>query len=55
MDGGSGHIKDLANQMSGASVMLDQQFLWYWSSDGNNVNSSQVITAFSKLVNHVKV
>jgi len=41
IDGGSGHVKEIANQISGASVMLDHQFLWYWSSEGNK-NSSQV-------------
>jgi len=44
VDGGSGHIKEIANQISGANVTLDHQFLWYWSSEGNNKNSSQVGT-----------
>jgi len=43
VDGGSGRIKNIANQISGVSVALDQQLLWYWASDGNNKNSSQVM------------
>lgn len=50
MDGGSGHIKNIANQMSGATVTLNQEFLWYWSSDGNNKNSSQVIITIKWLI-----
>ncbi|XP_065910012.1 lysosomal alpha-mannosidase-like [Dysidea avara] len=46
VDGGSGHVKEISNQVSGASVMLDHQFLWYWSSEGNNKNSSQASGAY---------
>ena len=38
----SGHLGKIINKKSGLSVNVNQQFLWYLASDGNNTNSSQV-------------
>ena len=38
----SGHLGKIVNKKSGLSVNMNQQFLWYWASDGYNANSSQV-------------
>ena len=45
MDGGSGDVKKITNQMSGLSIDVKQHFYWYWGSDGYNSNSSQVLYA----------
>ena len=42
VDGESGHVKEIANQMSAKTIELNQQFYWYWGSDGDNSNSTQV-------------
>ena len=42
VDGGSGHVKEIANQMSDKTVELNQQFYWYWGSNGDNSNSTHV-------------
>lgn len=39
----TGRLKSITNLKSGLSAMVDQQFFWYNSSTGNNINSSQVI------------
>ena len=42
MDGGSGEVEKITNQISGTSVDVKQHFYWYASSNGDNINSSQV-------------
>ena len=42
VDGKSGDVEKITNQMSGISVDVKQHFYWYASSNGANVNSSQV-------------
>jgi len=42
INGDSGHLAQVINKVSEVKVRLDQQFLWYWASDGHNANSSQV-------------
>ena len=43
---GSGHLGKVVNKNSGLSVNMNQQFLWYWASDGHNTNSSQVCSCY---------
>ena len=38
----SGRLEKVVNKKSGISIPVDQQFLWYWASDGQNINSTQV-------------
>lgn len=42
VDGGSGHVKEISNQISDKTVELNQRFYWYWGSNGDNSNSTQV-------------
>ena len=42
MDGESGDVEKITNQISGTSVDVKQHFYWYASSNGVNINSSQV-------------
>ena len=42
-NGTTGHLIKITNQVSGISSNVDQQFLWWNSSDGDNLNSTQVL------------
>ena len=42
VDKSSGRLEKVANKKSAISISVDQQFLWYWASDGQNINSTQV-------------
>ncbi|XP_065912002.1 lysosomal alpha-mannosidase-like isoform X1 [Dysidea avara] len=46
VDGKSGDVEKITNQMSGISVDVKQHFYWYASSNGANVNSSQASGAY---------
>ncbi|XP_065912001.1 lysosomal alpha-mannosidase-like [Dysidea avara] len=46
VDGESGDVEKITNQMSGISVDVKQHFYWYWGSDGHNSNSSQASGAY---------
>ena len=37
-DGESGHIKSIANIISGVSSNINQQFYWYNASTGNDIS-----------------
>ena len=43
VDGGSGDVEKITNEMSRISIDVKQHFYWYLSSVGYNSNSSQVI------------
>ncbi|XP_065891997.1 lysosomal alpha-mannosidase-like [Dysidea avara] len=46
INGSSGHLAQVINKLSEVKVRLDQQFFWYWASDGHNANSSQTSNAY---------
>lgn len=48
----TGRLQRITNLKSGINAMVDQQFFWYNSSTGNNINSTQVTTLFSKCIVH---
>ena len=45
-DGTTGRLKYINNVKSKISTKVDQNFLWWNSSAGNNVNSSQTSGAY---------
>eukprot|EP00731_Ephydatia_muelleri_P005571 Em0002g1747a len=45
-DGVTGRLKSMSNIASDVTASVDQQFLWWNASDGNNVNSSQASGAY---------
>ena len=45
-DGNTGRLKTITNKLSKISAKVDQNFLWWNSSAGNNVNSSQASGAY---------
>ena len=45
-DGTSGHLKSINNTQSNLFLNIDQWFMWWNSSDGKNVNSSQASGAY---------
>jgi lysosomal alpha-mannosidase len=45
-DGATGHMKSITNIVSGISCDVDQEFLWYNASAGNNKNSTQPSGAY---------
>ena len=45
-DGVTGRLKSIANQRIGYEASVDQQFMWWNASDGNNVNDSQASGAY---------
>ena len=45
-DGTTGRLKRMANLVSKIDADVDQSFLWWNSSAGNNVNSTQASGAY---------
>ena len=45
-DGTTGRLTSMNNKVSKISAKVDQNFLWWNSSAGNNVNSSQASGAY---------
>ena len=45
-DGKTGRLTSMNNIVSNISAKVDQNFLWWNSSAGNNVNSSQASGAY---------
>ena len=45
-DGTSGRLKMMDNKQSKTTANVDQNFLWWNSSAGNNINSSQASGAY---------
>ena len=54
-DGSTGRLSHMRNLLSGVQVAVDQQFLWWNSSAGNNVNSTQVRTDAYMYVQYMHV
>ena len=50
VDGESGDVEKITNQISGTSVDMRQHFYWYLSSIGYNSNSTQVICIIKQWV-----
>lgn len=45
-DGNTGRLKSITNLLTNISTNVDQNFLWWNSSAGNNVNSTQKSGAY---------
>ena len=45
-NGDTGRLESITNKLSDISTKVDQNFLWWNSSAGNNVNSSQASGAY---------